>query len=158
MEKKSNSKTIIKKEKPRPTNEHIFSDGLLGIILLRGTIIGLSTLAVFCIEYFILDAGLATARTAAFSTLVLSQLIHVFECRSEKKDIFEINIFENKYLLGAVGISMLMLLGVLYIPYFQSVFKTTFMSFTDWLFITGFSIAGPAISSILMSIKKTVKS
>ncbi len=151
-----NEKGIMER-KPRPPNEHIFSDGLLGIILLRGVIIGLGTLAVFCIEYYLLGAGLAAARTAAFATLVLSQLIHVFECRSEKKDIFQINVFENKYLVWAVIISLFMLLAVLYIPYLQYIFKTTVLTLNDWMFIIGFSIAGPAISSMYMSIKKAVK-
>ena len=144
----------IMERKPRSPNDHIFSDGLLGIILLRGVIIGTGTLAVFCIEYYIMNSGLAAARTSAFATLVLSQLIHVFECRSEKKDIFEIGLFGNKYLLWSVGISMAMLLGVLYIPYFQTIFKTTFVTLTDWLLIIGFSLAGPAISSIFLSMKK----
>lgn len=149
-----NEKDIMER-KPRPPNEHIFSGGLLALIVLRGTIIGLSTLAVFCIEYYVMQAGVAAARTGAFATLVLSQLIHVFECRSEKKDIFEINLFENKYIVWSVAISVIMLLGVLYIPQLQGIFKTTFLSLTDWLFITGFSLSGPAISSMLISFKRS---
>ncbi len=145
----------IMERKPRPTNEHIFSGGLLGIILLRGAIIGLGTLAVFCLEYYIMNSGLEAARTAAFATLVVSQLIHVFECRSEKKDIFEIGLLGNKYLVWAVTISMLMLLAVLYVPYLQYFFKTTFLTLTDWLLIIGFSLIGPAISSIILSFKKS---
>lgn len=148
-----NEKDIMER-KPRRPDEHIFSDGLLGIILLRGAIIGLGTLAVFCIEYYYMKSGIDTARTAAFAALVLSQLIHVFECRSEKKSIFDINILENKYLIWAVAISMIMLLGVLYIPFLQYIFQTTILNLNDWLFIIGLSLAGPAVSSILMSIKK----
>lgn len=147
----------IMERKPRAPNEHVFSDGLLEKILFRGAIIGLGTLAVFYMEYFIFNSGIILARTAAFSTLVISQLIHVFECRSENKDIFEINLFENPYLLWAVGISALMLAAVLYIPPLQTVFKTTSMGINDWLLVTGFSFAGPALASIGFSLKSKVK-
>jgi len=143
----------IMENKPRSPDEHVFSDGLLGKILFRGTIIGLGTLCVFYMEYFMFKTGIIQARTAAFATLVMSQLIHVFECRSEKKDIFEINLLENKYLLWAVGISAIMLFAVLYIPALQAVFKTTNLGANDWMLVSGFSLAGPALTSIGFSIK-----
>ena len=148
-----NEKDIMKR-KPRPTDDNIFSEGLLGKIIKRGILIGLSTLAVFCIEYYFMNAGIVAARTAAFATLILSQLIHVFECRSEKKDIFEINILENKYLVWSVLISLIMMIGVIYIPGIQFIFKTTFLMYTDWLFILGFSLIGPALSSVSSLIKR----
>lgn len=143
----------IMERKPRSPDEHIFSHGLLGTILIRGILIGLGTLAAFCIEYFILNKGLEAARTAGFTTLVISQLIHVFECRSETKDLFQISLFENKYLLWAVAISTIMLLGVLYIPYFQGIFKTVPLNLNDWMFVLGFSLAGPTVFSILRSLR-----
>ena len=94
------------------------------------------------------------SKTRAFATLILSQLIHVFECRSEKKDIFEINILENKYLVWSVLISLIMMIGVIYIPGIQFIFKTTFLMYTDWLFILGFSLIGPALSSVSSLIKR----
>lgn len=144
----------IMERKPRLPNEHVFSDGLLEKILFRGAIIGLGTLAVFYLEYFTFGSGITLARTAAFAALVTSQLIHVFECRSENKDIFEINLLENKYLLWSVGISALMLIAVLYIPPLQAVFKTTTLGINDWLLVAGFSFAGPVITSIGFSLKK----
>ncbi|MGE5328737.1 MAG: calcium-translocating P-type ATPase, SERCA-type [Deltaproteobacteria bacterium] len=147
----------IMEKKPRSPNENVFSDGLLGKILFRGTIIGLSTLAVFYFEYFIFGNGIMIARTAAFATLVISQLIHVFECRSEKKDIFEINLLENKYLVWSVAVSAFMLFTVLYVPILQTIFKTTTLGISDWLLVTGFSLAGPALASIGFSLKSKVK-
>lgn len=144
----------IMERKPRSPEEHVFSDGLLGKILFRGAIIGLGTLAVFYMEYFLFARGITHARTAAFATLVVSQLIHVFECRSEKKDIFDINLLENKYLLWAVGISAFMLFSVLYIPVLQELFKVSTLGINDWLLISGFSLAGPAITSIGFSLNK----
>ena len=83
--------------------------------------------------------SLEACRTLALGTLVLSQLIHVFECRSEKLSLFEINPFTNLYLIGAVGISVLMLLSIVYIPALQGVFHTIPLSLGQWLIILFFS-------------------
>lgn len=90
---------------PRKSTEGFFSDGLMGKIIFRGIFIGLSTLASFAIT---LNMGgtVEAARTAALITLVMSQLIHVFECKSEKKSIFRINPFSNVKLLLAVAVSV----------------------------------------------------
>ncbi|MCX8129091.1 MAG: calcium-translocating P-type ATPase, SERCA-type [Clostridia bacterium] len=131
---------------PRGAKEHIFSNGLLNLILLRGIVIGLSTLAVFMsIMYF--TADIETARTGAFLTLVMTQLIHVFECKSERKSIFEIPLFNNIALVLSVIISLIMILGVIYIPFLQGVFKTVGLSLNEWILVMGFSLVGPVVSS-----------
>lgn len=132
---------------PRREKESIFSHGLLKLIIFRGCLIGLSTLAVF-VSILSLSGNVQTARTGAFTTLVLAQLIHVFECKSEKKTLLEIPVFNNIPLVFSVLCSLVMILGVLYIPFFQNVFKTTPMNISDWLIVAGFSAIGPAISGV----------
>lgn len=140
---------------PRGAKENIFSNGLLNLILFRGALVGLSTLAVFIsILYF--TGNVTTARTGAFVTLVLTQLIHVFECKSERKNIFEINLFNNIPLVLAVICSLIMIIGVVYIPVFQGVFKTVSLSYYDWVLIAGFSAMGPVISSFFKVNKKYI--
>jgi len=75
----------------------------------------------------------------ALGTLVLSQLFHVFECRSERHSIFEIKIFTNPYLLVAVAVSVLMLLAVIYIDFFNKIFETTTLGLGQWLTVIFFS-------------------
>lgn len=131
---------------PRGAKENIFSNGLTGLILFRGILIGLCTLAVFIsILYF--NGTEQAARTGAFVTLVITQLIHVFECKSERKSIFEIPILNNKYLIMAVICSLIMIMGVIYIPAFQSIFSTVALSMEDWMFVLGFSALGPVLAS-----------
>ncbi|MDO8538717.1 MAG: HAD-IC family P-type ATPase, partial [archaeon] len=72
------------------------------------------------------------ARTMVFSTVVLFELLLVFSCRRENKTALQLNPFGNKWLLIAVGISFLLQLMVLEIPFFQSVFKTVSLSLIDW--------------------------
>lgn len=132
---------------PRKLNSSVFSDGLGGIIVVRGIFIGFSTLAVFAsVLHFTADTVMA--RTAAFVTLILTQLIHVYECKSEKKTILQISLFNNKYLVAATTISALMMLAAVYLPFAKNVFGTVPLTFREWTLIIGFTLLGPALAGI----------
>ncbi|MDV2686875.1 cation transporting ATPase C-terminal domain-containing protein, partial [Alkalihalophilus lindianensis] len=73
----------VMKRGPRSQNEGVFSRGLGWKVISRGFLIGLVTLLAFMIVYHNDPAQLEYAQTVAFATLVLAQLIHVFDCRSE---------------------------------------------------------------------------
>ncbi len=138
----------IMMRKPRGAKDHIFSHGLLKLIVSRGIFIGLSTLGVFVSILYFVDS-VELARTGAFMTLVMTQLIHVFECKSETKNIFEIPIFNNIPLILAVLCSLVMILGVVYIPALQTIFETVPLGLNEWLLILGFTLMGPVLSSLL---------
>lgn len=138
----------IMMRKPRGAKDHIFSHGLLKLIVSRGIFIGLSTLGVFVSILYFVDS-VELARTGAFMTLVMTQLIHVFECKSETKNIFEIPIFNNIPLILAVLCSLVMILGVVYIPALQIIFETVPLGLNEWLLILGFTLMGPVLSSLL---------
>ncbi|MCL1853482.1 MAG: cation-translocating P-type ATPase [Peptococcaceae bacterium] len=119
---------------PRDPRESIFGRGLGKLIAIRGVMIGLGTLAVFVIALWY-GFDLLTARTMAFTTLVMAQLWHVFECRSESKGIFEISLFSNLWLVSAVLVSLAMQIAVLYHPLLQEAFKTVALAAWQWLLI-----------------------
>jgi Ca2+-transporting ATPase len=125
---------------PRPPREGIFSRGLGLKIGLRGLLIGAVTLLIY---FYKLKSGggLDEARTAAFAALVFAQLFFVFQCRSERRTMFQINLWKNKFLVGAVFISAMMQILVMTIPWLQQIFNTTALKGRDWLIIillTGF--------------------
>lgn len=122
--------------KPRHPKEGVFSRGLGWKVLSRGFLIGAATLAAFMFIYYKDPENLAYAQTIAFATLVMAQLIHVFDCRSEKS-IFDRNPFENLYLLGAVASSILLMLAVIYYPPLQPIFKTVAIEPRDWILVMG---------------------
>ncbi len=139
--------------RPRGAHDNIFSRGLLKLIIARGIFIGLSTLGVFVtVIYFVSNVELA--RTAAFMTLVLTQLVHVFECKSETKNIFEIDLFNNMPLVLANLCSLAMILAVVYIPSLQGVFETVPLGLNEWMLIAAFSLMGPVLSSLIGINKK----
>jgi Ca2+-transporting ATPase len=123
--------------KPRKKNESIFSDGLWGKILHRGLFISVATVITFIITGIYTSGNLTASRTAAFSTLVISQLIFVFECRTGRHKIWEQNPFSNIYLTLSVIVSAAMHLAVIYVPKLQFIFHTTPPDGQIWLLIIG---------------------
>ena len=124
-------------QKPRPSRENIFARRLGWKIISRGLVIGLCTLAAFVItlrEGTGDAASLARAQTVAFATLVLAQLIHVFDCRSSRS-IFHRNLLENRFLVLAVLSSLALMLAVLYLEPLQPIFKTVPLTFRDWALV-----------------------
>lgn len=148
-----NSHDDIMNQPPRPRNESIFSRGLWEKILFRGTLIGISTIFTFIIGLY-LGFSVRTCRTMTLATLVLSQLIHVFECKSETRTLFQINLLTNKYLLISVFISVIMILGIIYIPFFQSIFKTSGINLVQWGIVLLFSGVISVSSSLFNLIKR----
>jgi len=75
------------------------------------------------------------ARTMAFTTLMLFQLFNVFNCRSAWRSAFA-GFFENRWLIGAVILSLLTHVLVVYVPVLQSAFHTVALSAFDWAIAT----------------------
>ena len=72
------------------------------------------------------------AQTMAFTTLVLFSLFTVFISRSEHQSAFT-GLFSNGWLWGAILLSLLLQLAVVYIPFLQQGFSTASLSLADWL-------------------------
>ncbi|MFC4557055.1 calcium-translocating P-type ATPase, SERCA-type [Virgibacillus kekensis] len=119
---------------PRNPREGVFARGLGFKIISRGIIIGVVTIIAFMLTYQGNPDNLVYGQTIAFTTLVMAQLIHVFDCRSENS-VFARNPFENMYLVLAVISSLLLLLVVIYWEPLQPIFHTTFLGVRDWMLI-----------------------
>lgn len=119
---------------PRAPRESIFSGGLHVKIVARGIIIAACTLFVFA---FSLYGGVseAYARTLAFTTLVVLQLIYVFQCRVAAGSGSRRGVPPNYYLFAAVAASFAMQLVVLYVPQLQAVFGVVPLRAYDWLLV-----------------------
>lgn len=126
----------VMKRKPRHPREGVFARGLWWKIVSRGFLIGLATLLAFMIVYKQHPDNLIYAQTVAFATLVMAQLIHVFDCRSERS-IFHRNPFQNMYLVGAVISSIILMMIVIYYPPLQGIFHTVALAPKEWLLIMG---------------------
>ncbi|MDE7097848.1 MAG: cation-translocating P-type ATPase [Ruminococcus sp.] len=137
----------IMNKPPRKSTEGFFAGGLMSKIIFRGIFIGLSTLASFAV-IMRMGGTVEASRTGALITLVMSQLIHVFECKSEKHSIFGINIFNNVKLIFAVMVSFIALAVAVFVPQLQGIFQTVSLDSNQLLTALGFSVAIPVISGI----------
>jgi Ca2+-transporting ATPase len=77
----------------------------------------------------------AHARTMAFTTLMLFQLFNVFNCRSAWRSALG-GFLENKWLIGAVALSLFTHVAVIYVPVLQTAFHTVALSAFDWAIAT----------------------
>ncbi|MHA2060060.1 MAG: cation-translocating P-type ATPase, partial [Candidatus Ranarchaeia archaeon] len=73
------------------------------------------------------------ARTIAFTTSVVFEMILVFTIRSNTKSMFSKRSFNNKYLLIAVTITFVLQLFVIYVPFFHLLLSTVTLNLVDWI-------------------------
>lgn len=126
---------------PRDQKKSIFADGLMGKIITEGCMIGIFTIIAFSIgnKYY----GIDVARTMAFVSLGMLELVHCFNVKSEES-IFKIGIWENKYLIGAFILGTFLQLIIVFIPSLAEIFSLTKLNRTQWL-ITGIISLAPII-------------
>ncbi len=82
------------------------------------------------------SGNLRYAQTMALTTLVMFQLFNVFNARSDERSAFS-GMFRNHWLWGAIALSLLLHVAVVYVPFLQQAFSTVGLSFDDWLRCAG---------------------
>jgi Ca2+-transporting ATPase len=119
----------IMDQKPRPVQEPIINREMLVGIAVQTVAITLAVLAAFQIG---MEAGQDHARSMAFATLSVSELLRAYTSRSERYSLFAIGIFSNRWMQVAVLTSLAILLVLIYVPFLQPIFGTTSLSLSDW--------------------------
>jgi Ca2+-transporting ATPase len=125
----------LMRQPPRPAGERVITGpmwrgiGFVGVILAVGTL-------------YVLDASLPGgfvegrgdlryAQTRAFVTLVFFSLFTVFNARSDQRSAFA-GLFTNRWLWAAVGVSLVLQVAVVYMPFLQRAFGTVALGAGDW--------------------------
>ena len=143
------SEPDVMKRKPRNIQEGIFAGGTMQDVLVRGTLIGI---AVIISQYIGLQQSEEISVAMAFTTLILARTLQTFAARSNKQTIFEVGLFSNKYVLGAVTFC-LVLYTITILPGAREVFSipATFGLY-EWAIATGLAVA----AVVLMELKKVL--
>jgi P-type Ca2+ transporter type 2C len=126
----------VMQQPPRPQGSGAITREMWLGILVVGSIMAVGTL-------LIVDAALPGGlipgsrdmpygRTMAFTTLMLCQMFNVFNARSDTHSAFY-ELFYNRWLWGAVALSILLQLAVIYVPLLQRAFDTVPLQASDWL-------------------------
>lgn len=121
---------------PRPRGEGVITPRMWGGIVFGGTVMAAGTLIVLDMS---LPGGLIEgtgsmryAQTMAFTTIVFFSLFAVFNSRSDDESAF-VGLFSNRWLWGAVTLSLVMQIAVIYVPFLQHAFSSMPLSGRDWL-------------------------
>ena len=144
----------IMDRKATKKKEHILSRRGLYIILWQGAILTMGALFVyfagpilFSTQNFSYDREIF--QTCVFTTLVITQLLHTFNFRFEDRGIFRKSIFANRFLNLAVVVSILLQIGIIYIPWLQNIFKTTGLGLYHWILIIVCSVVSVLIINLV---------
>ena len=106
----------------------------------EGLMLGVIALGAFSYSLYGLHQELDQARTVAFTVLVVAQLVHVFNCRSERLSLFQLGVWTNRPLVWAFLLSLVVQVAVLTIPAAAPIFKVAPLPIEDWALMgaTGF--------------------
>ena len=126
----------LMQQPPRPPHEGVLTRPMWAGIFVVGVVMAVGTLYMLDAALpggFIEGAGsLRYAQTMAFTTLMLFQLFNVFNARSDEESALR-GAFDNRWLWGAVALSVALQLCVVYAPFLQRAFSTESLSAIDWL-------------------------
>jgi Ca2+-transporting ATPase len=126
----------VMQRKPRQSNERITS-GMYNFIIIASITGLVVTLFAFSIGF---SSGIEKARTLAFATLILFELVWVFECKNPNRTVFSSNPFDNRSLNLAVLVSFLLLLVAVHVPIFNVLLQTVPLSLNDWMLVAFLSL------------------
>lgn len=119
----------VMKRPPRDPEEGVFAKGRGYFIIIFGLIIGLTVLF---FQAFSIRSEMSW-QTMVFTALVLGRMAVVVAVRSEYDSLFKIGLFSNKPLIGAVLLTVILQLSVVYIPTLNSIFQTEPLSLKELL-------------------------
>jgi Ca2+-transporting ATPase len=149
----------VMKEKPRNAKESFFAGGAGIHLILGGVLIGFLTIVAFWFGYY--EHGFSPfdhsapentveyARTMAFMTLVMCQLFFSLAVRNHSKSIFQIGVFSNKYLVGAIVLGVLLQLIVIGIPFMQKAFHLQMLDLGGWIIAVSLGLVPLLINEIV---------
>lgn len=119
---------------PRPVEQNFFADGLSTQIISRGLATGLVGLETY--RRVLQQGDLGRARTVALASFITSKLLFALECSETEK---QGQSTSNRYLLGSVVLSSLLLAGAIYLPWGRRIFKTSSLGLGDISIVLGAS-------------------
>ncbi|HSB17652.1 MAG TPA: HAD-IC family P-type ATPase [Bryobacteraceae bacterium] len=122
----------LMKRPPRRPDGRLLDSGRLLAIGGEGLMLGVIALVAFSYSLYGLHQHVEQARTVAFTVMVVVQLVHAFNCRSERFSLFQIGVGTNRALLGAFLLSIAVQVAVLTVPAAAPVFKVVPLPIEDW--------------------------
>lgn len=115
---------------PRNPGQSIFADGLGTHVIWVGMLLAALTIGTQAYAIYIADMHW---QTMVFTVLCLGQLMHVMAIRSEEVSLFTMGIFSNRPMIITVVITFILQLGIIYLPFCNTIFETQPLTLTELL-------------------------
>ena len=140
----------IMQRPPRPPNESIFAGGMWQHMLWVGLLIAALSLAA---QAWSFGNGSDNWQTIVFTVLTFCQLAQVMAIRSETQSLWQLGLFSNLPLLGAVLLTIVLQLCVIYVPALNAIFNTKPLSMLE----LAVCFLLPLIVIVVVEVEKTVR-
>ncbi|SBW30666.1 cation-translocating P-type ATPase [Lactococcus lactis] len=140
----------VMEKAPRQLNEGIFANGLMRVILIRGSLIGI---AAIISQYVGQKTSPEMGVAMAFTTLILARTLQTFAARSNSQNILKLGFTTNKYVLMAVTFC-LALYSLTTLPFLREIFSIpAAFGWSQWIVAAGLAVIAVIFMEILKSIK-----
>lgn len=136
---------------PRRPDAQLMDKPFIARTLITGLLTATVALIAFAYEFYA-DQDVSQARNAAFSTLVIAELLRSFGARSETQTIFEAGILSNMRLFTVVSASFLLQLVIHHAPVLETVFGTEPVSWSQCVAWTALGV----VPLVVMEIRKVI--
>jgi Ca2+-transporting ATPase len=145
----------IMEQPPRPVREPIINRSMVVGIVVQTIAITAAVLTAYYVGWSWDSGDLALAQTMAFVTLSASELVRAYTARSERASLFRLGVFSNQIMQYAVLASIVLLLGVVYIPFLQPIFDTVPLGLREWLVVLPLLLVPGIAAEVTKAIVRT---
>lgn len=168
-----NSSSDVMNKKPRKSNESVFANGGLTLIIVYAALITVLTLGAFLFLPVknLLDAGsaitianiaaqleiaeiLIRSQTYAFCMLGMVEIIQAIGMRDSENSIFTFKLLDNKMMILAFFVGLIGQIAVTEIPFLINIFGTVSLSLTEWIWIVVAALSNVVMHEIIVICKK----
>ncbi|ARD99084.1 cation-translocating P-type ATPase [Lactococcus lactis] len=140
----------VMEKAPRQLNEGIFANGLMRVILIRGSLIGI---AAIISQYVGQKTSPEMGVAMAFTTLILARTLQTFAARSNSQNILKLGFTTNKYVLMAVTFCLASY-SLTTLPFLREIFSIpAAFGWSQWIVAAGLAVIAVICMEILKSIK-----
>lgn len=129
---------------PRDPENGLVNRSFLTRIIISGVVLGLVAFLMFNIFYHT-QGDLEYAQTATFTFMAIAQLMHILNVRKSDGFGLDRTLFNNKWLLIMVGLSFVLQIAAIYLPFMNNVLGTVPLRGITWLTIFGGALASTLI-------------
>lgn len=143
----------VMKRKPRPSNESVFSNGAGLDIVLQGIYMSTIILTSFFIGYKM--DGHLNGMTMAFLTINLAELFHAISMRTQRGSLIKLKTF-NWWLFGALTLTFLLNIALIYVPAFEVLFDFAPINFTEFMIALALAFSVLPVLEVYKFVMRTI--